>query len=99
MTGYGEFTQPAGTALAPDLTPYDQRVLAALDQWHSVDDRPPSTLDWRDLWDIARTLREHDLTILRGTLDGLAHLGHALARGHDHNREWIATPWRQETTR
>jgi hypothetical protein len=82
-------------ALSPALTAYDKRVLDALDQW--TDDKRPfgdDPLDWRNVWQIGERLREYDLAALRRTLDGRAHLGHAMAREFDHRRVWVATPWR-----
>jgi hypothetical protein len=84
----------AADALSPTLTRYDERVLAALDQW--TDDKRPfgdTPLDWRNVWQVAERLREYDVATVRRTLDGLAHLGYAMARDWDHRRRWVAVPW------
>lgn len=82
--------------LDPTLTKFDQRVLAALDQWTTDRSTPDTPLDWRNVWQVSERLREYDVAMVRRVLDGLVQLGYATAGGWDHRRVWVATPWRRE---
>lgn len=92
-----ELSREPSDALEPELTPFDRRVLNALDVW--ADDREPfgdTPLDWRDIWTIGRRLRSYDLAEIHRVLNGLADLGYIQSRGFDHRKEWVETPWRRK---
>lgn len=85
--------QPPDT-LEPQLTKFDQRVLAALDWW-TVGETKLRELRWRNAWQVAEALREYDVKQIRETLDGLVHVGRAMHSRHwDHRRTWVAIPKR-----
>jgi hypothetical protein len=83
-------------ALEPKLTRYDQRVLSKLDQWTADRDTREDSLRWMDLWEVGRTLTEHDLRELQRVLDGLERFGYVTASGWGPQRRWIAAPWKRE---
>lgn len=77
--------------LEPKLTKWDERVLATLAWWPIEDLETRTAPAWMSAWQVAEQLHEEDVALVRLTLDGLAHLGHAFARGfnYDHTREWV----------
>lgn len=79
--------------LEPTLTRYDKRVLKALDFFDfgtGLRDLREHPLEWRDLWDIGRRLKERDLDALLATLRGLEHLHYVWSQHFDHKRVWTA---------
>lgn len=82
--------------LEPELTAFDRRVLAALDQWTRGRDLRDEPLDWRNAWQVGEAVREDDVAMVRRTLDGLGRFRYATDNGWDQRRSFVAVAWRRE---
>jgi hypothetical protein len=89
-----------GTALEPELTGFDRRVLKALDQWTSdrrVFGPDAEPLEYRTAWQIAERLREFDVATVVRVLNGLERFQYVTTNGRwDHRKAWVAIPWARE---
>lgn len=72
------------TALEPELTAFDKRVLAALPVWGDT---------WPEMvtaWVVAERVGDDDVKLIRQVLDGLVRFGYATSEGLGRWKRWAA---------